>query len=178
VRAGDAQAADELVLAYEPALRRQVRMQLTDPRLRRYLDTFDVCQSVLCNFFFRIAAGEFDLHAPQQLTGLLATMAHRRILNHVRRENAARRVVSLDGEALLDVADGSPTPCEAVANAEILRRALAELTPDERALIEERGEGLAWETIAELHGETPDALRKKLSRAVKRVTRLFGPEDG
>jgi RNA polymerase sigma-70 factor (ECF subfamily) len=182
VRAGDAQAANELVDTYGPALRRHVRMQLTDPHLRRYLDTLDVFQSVLCNFFFRIAAGEFDLRAPQQLTGLLATMARRRILNYARDERTrrrdARRVVPNGDEALADVADTAPTPPEAAANAEILQRALEELSAEERALIEERGEGLSWEEIAERHNDSAEALRKRLNRAIERVTRSLGLEDG
>ena len=51
VRAGDDQAARELVREYEPAIRRAVRIQLRNPRLRAQLDSVDICQSVLANFF-------------------------------------------------------------------------------------------------------------------------------
>jgi hypothetical protein len=61
VRAGDADAAAELVRWYEPAIRRAVRLHLRDPRLRRILDSVDICQSVLGNFFVRAALGQFDL---------------------------------------------------------------------------------------------------------------------
>ena len=53
-------------------------------RLRRVLDSVDVCQSVLANFFVRVAAGQFDLDQPEQLLRLLATMARNRILDHVK----------------------------------------------------------------------------------------------
>src|SRR5206468_9976043 len=46
VRAGDGRAAAELVRRYEPAVRVAVRVRLTDPGLRRVLDSMDVCQSV------------------------------------------------------------------------------------------------------------------------------------
>ena len=61
VRAGDEKAATELVRRYEPAIRVAVRVRLTDPGLRRFLDSMDICQSVLANFFVRAAAGQFDL---------------------------------------------------------------------------------------------------------------------
>src|SRR5262245_7793683 len=38
VRAGDDDAAAELVRLYEPAIRREVRLRLRDPRLRRMFD--------------------------------------------------------------------------------------------------------------------------------------------
>jgi hypothetical protein len=47
IRAGDEQAAAELVHRYEAAVRLAVRMRLGDARLRRVLDSMDVCQSVL-----------------------------------------------------------------------------------------------------------------------------------
>ena len=50
VCAGDEAAATELVQRYEPALRLEVQLRLTDPKLRRLLDPADPCQSVLKSF--------------------------------------------------------------------------------------------------------------------------------
>ena len=75
VRAGDAQAAAELVRRYEPLIRREVRLRLEDRRLARAFDSMDVCQSVLASFFVRTAAGQYDLEEPGQLVKLLARMA-------------------------------------------------------------------------------------------------------
>jgi len=57
VRAGDERAAAELVERYEPAIRRAVRVRLRDPRLRRLIESVDICQSVLATFFVRAALG-------------------------------------------------------------------------------------------------------------------------
>ena len=46
VRAGDGQAAVELVRLYEPTIRRVARVPLADSRLQRLFDSQDVCQSV------------------------------------------------------------------------------------------------------------------------------------
>jgi len=53
VRCGDGLAAEELVRAYEPEVRRAIRVRLTDARLRRLVDSVDICQSVLAGFFVR-----------------------------------------------------------------------------------------------------------------------------
>jgi len=79
VRSGDEQAAADLVRRYEPTIRRTVRVRLRNLRLRRVLDSMDVCQSVLLNFFVRVAAGQFELDTPNQLLKLLATMARHKV---------------------------------------------------------------------------------------------------
>ena len=73
MRAGDDDAAAELVRQYEPLIRREVRLRLEDRRLRRTFDSMDVCQSVLASFFVRAAAGQYDLDEPAQLVRLLVT---------------------------------------------------------------------------------------------------------
>jgi hypothetical protein len=50
-RQGSEQAAADLIRAYEPERRRFIRFRLTDPDLHRFLDSPDVCQSVLASFF-------------------------------------------------------------------------------------------------------------------------------
>src|SRR5436190_14561840 len=91
VRAGDPEAAAELVRQYEPQIRRIIRLRLTDPRLNRVLDSMDICQSVLANFFVRAAAGQFELDQPEQLLKLLATMARNKLLNQAKRHRTRRR---------------------------------------------------------------------------------------
>jgi RNA polymerase sigma-70 factor (ECF subfamily) len=181
VRAGDEAAAAEVVRLYEPEIRRLVRLRLTDPRLGRLLDSMDVCQSVLANFFVRAAAGQFELSTPGQLLRLLATMARHKLLNQARKEQADRRNprrLCADGERALKgaVAPGE-TPSEVVAGAELLEKARALLSDEERALAERRAEGRDWEEIARTLGGSPEALRKKLARAMDRVARRLGLQD-
>ena len=93
VRAGDPDAAAELVRRYEPAIRVVVRANLVDPTLRRHFDSMDVCQSVLGSFFVRAAAGQFDLSEPGQLVGLLVTMTRNKLSMQARRLRQAKRDV-------------------------------------------------------------------------------------
>jgi RNA polymerase sigma-70 factor (ECF subfamily) len=180
VRRGDEQAAAELVRQYEPAIRRAVRMRLTDPRLGRVLDSMDVCQSVLANFFVRAAAGQFDLEKPEQLLQLLVTMARNKLLDHVRKQQAGRRDQrrqQAGPDALEAVPADQATPSQVVANRELLLRAQGLLSEDERYLVEQRGLGRDWADIAQEVGGQPNAVRMKLSRALDRVARQLGLDE-
>ena len=91
VRAGDQEAAAEVVRRYEPAIRRAVRFQLRDRRLRRHFDSMDVCQSVLGSFFVRAASGQYDLGRPENLLNLLIRMAQNKVATQARKREVDRR---------------------------------------------------------------------------------------
>ncbi|HVS40166.1 MAG TPA: sigma-70 family RNA polymerase sigma factor [Gemmataceae bacterium] len=184
VRAGDEQAAADLVRRYEPLIRREVRLQLEDRRLGRLFDSMDVCQSVLASFFVRTAAGEYDLNLPGQLVGLLVRMARNKLASAARRQHRLRRDVrriAADGAEALDrAASGEPTPSEVVAGRELLARFRESLTEDERRIADLRAHGASWDDVAVRFGGTAKARRMQLSRAVDRVARQLGldEEDG
>jgi RNA polymerase sigma-70 factor (ECF subfamily) len=181
IRAGDEQAAAELVRRYEPLIRREVRLHLEDRRLSRLFDSMDVCQSVLGSFFLRAAAGEYDLEQPEQLVRLLVTMARNKLASAARgqhRQRRDQRRVSAGGEAeLAGLADPRPGPEESVAGAELLRRFRDALSAEEKQLVDLRGEGLAWADVAARLGGTAQARRMQLARAVDRVARELGLES-
>jgi RNA polymerase sigma-70 factor (ECF subfamily) len=178
VRAGEPQAATELVRQYEPEIRRAVRIRLTDPRLCRVLDSMDVCQSVMANFFVRAHAGQFDLEKPEQLLRLLVTMARNKLLDQVRKQHSGRRDSRRNeagDEPLEAVADaGAATPSQIVSEKELVQAMRNHLTEDERLLADQRAKGRDWAEIANEFGSTPEALRKKLARALDRVSRHLG----
>jgi RNA polymerase sigma factor (sigma-70 family) len=179
IRRGDEQAAAELVRKYEPAIRRAVRFRLTDPRLRRTCDSMDVCQSVLMSFFVRAATGQYDLDSPEQLLRLLTTMARNKLLNQARQNHAARRDNRLVNEVSdKDLVSETPGPPQQAAARELLQQVHAHLSPDELRLVELRNQGHDWASIAKLLGGTPAALRQKLHRALARLSKQFGLEDG
>src|SRR5262249_6812703 len=86
VRAGDQQAAADLVRRYEPYLRRVIGLRLKSTQLRRVLDSMDICQSILAKFFDRAAAGELDVQTPEELQHLLVAMAINKLRDKVRHE--------------------------------------------------------------------------------------------
>ncbi len=178
IRAGDEQAAEEMVRRYEPLIRREIRLQLEDGRLSRLFDSLDICQSVLKSFFFRTAAGQYDLDTPEQLQRLLVTMAKNKLASAARSQHRQRRDlrrVTADGEKALEgVAAKVPTPSQVLAGKELLKRCREALSEEERQLADLRGEGLAWGDIASRLGGTAQARRMQLARAVERVARELG----
>jgi len=185
VRAGDADAAAELVRRYEPEIRRTIRVRLTDPRLRRTVDSMDICQSVLGNFFIRASLGEFDLQRPADLIALLVAMVRNKVVDHTRRSHARkrdRRRVDLAGDSALDrVPARAASPDRVAADRDLLAEVRRRLADDERYLAEQRAAGREWRDLADELGTAADTLRKKLSRALDRVAEgldLEGLADG
>lgn len=178
VRSGDAEAATELVRRYEPEVRRLVRVRLTSPRLGRVIDTADICQSVLANFFVRVTAGQFELENPEQLLKLLVTMARNKLLDHLRKQRADRRddrrLQASSPAALATLPDGGASPSELVARQDVLEQVRQRLSDEERALMESRMQGRDWAAIAVEQRGSAEALRKKLTRALDRLAGELG----
>ena len=152
VRAGDQDAAAELVRRYEPAIRRAVRFRLADARLGTLLDSMDICQSVLASFFVRAASGQYELetpetvaqaadgHGPEQadLPGAQAACpAPGRPPRHVRRRGrrAIRRRAGRARAGRWPLRD-------------LLQEVRRRLSADERRLLELRNQGRDWAAIA------------------------------
>jgi RNA polymerase sigma-70 factor (ECF subfamily) len=170
-------AAAELVRLYEPAVRRVVRMRLRDPRLRRVLDSTDVCQSVMASFFVRVAAGQFELNRPEQLLRLLSVMARNKLAGQARRGYVTRREVGDESAPGSALADPGPGPNQQVVWRDLLAAVRGRLSDEERQLADRRARLQGWEQIAAELGGSPEALRKKLTRALDRVARQLGLDE-
>jgi RNA polymerase sigma-70 factor (ECF subfamily) len=180
VRAGDEQAAAQLVRDFAPVIRRDLRFRLRDARSRRQFDSMDICQSVLATFFVRAAAGQFDLNEPADLANLLLAMTRNKVAERVRREHRQRRDSrrTAGGVEELPLAGRDPTPSRAAAGKELLQEVRRRLGDEERRLADLRGRGASWDEIASSLGGTPAARRKQLARALDRVTLELGLDDG
>jgi RNA polymerase sigma-70 factor (ECF subfamily) len=179
IRAGDEQAAVEMVQRYEPLIRREIRLSLEDRRLCRLFDSMDVCQSVLKSFFVRTAAGQYDLDTPAELQRLLVTMARNKLASAARgahRQRRDQRRVA-GAEQMETVAAAVPSPSEEVGGRELLERFRKALTDEEKQIADLRGEGLPWADIAARLGGTVQARRMQLARAVERVARELGLDE-
>ena len=183
IRAGDDQAARELVQLYEPVIRREVRLRLRDLRLASRFDWTDICQSVMASFFVRAAAGQYDLERPDQLLRLLVVMARHKLTEQVRRNSADRRDYRRLEErdpAYLDQRSAAvPSPSRLVADRELLAELRRRLSEEERRLADLRAQGWEWAEIAARLGGTAGARRKQLARAIDRAGhQLEGSEIG
>jgi RNA polymerase sigma factor (sigma-70 family) len=180
VRERDEGAASELVGRYEDAIRRVVRIHLRDARLRRVLDSTDICQSVLASFFVRTALGEYELNTPVQLLNLLTTITRNKLTNQAHRLRAKRRDLRRDasiGDDANCVLALASDPSEQASAKEILEKVRGRLDGDELYLAEQRSLGRSWKEIAEELGGTDVALRKKLTRALNRAMADLGLDE-
>jgi RNA polymerase sigma-70 factor (ECF subfamily) len=180
VRAGDQDAAAALVKRYEPHIRRAVRFRLGGARPGALLESIDICQSVLGSFFIRAASGQYDLKTPAQLLKLLTVMARNKLNSQARKELAqrrdARRVAPAGQVESRFVATG-PSPSTQIAARELLQEVHRRLTAHERQILELRNQGCDWATTAAELGGSPEALRRRLSRALGRIAEQLGLDD-
>ncbi len=181
VRGGDEDAATEIVQRYEATIRMAIRVRLDQSDLRRLLDSMDICQSVLGNFFVRAASGQFELETPEKLVKLLVTMALNKLINHATQQRAAaarrdyrRREGSPEEK---QVAGADPSPSRVATYRELLEAVRSRLSEQECKLADLRGQGLSWGEIAAQLGENADALRFRLNRALDRVAKELRLED-
>ena len=175
VRSGDEAAAAELVSIYEPEIRRDIRLRLTNRKLRRVVDSIDISQSVFGNFFVRAVHGEFEFERPEQLLRLLSKMATNKVIDRHRREKSRRLQDTVDDPVENQrIAGASPTASEIISGKELVRQFQSRLTKEELAIAELRRTGTSWHEIATTLGENADAIRKRLQRACNRVMLELG----
>ena len=176
VRLGEPDAAYELVRQYELDIRIAVRARLSDPALRQQFDSMDICQSVLASFFLRAAAGQYDLHEPGQLVGLLTRMAQNKLAMHARSHHQqrrdVRRVKSINDFAAVPP-DKYPGPYRQAVDRDLLSRAYELMDPDVRQMADCRIQGAKWEAIAAQLGGTAGARRKQYLRAMDRIVQTL-----
>jgi RNA polymerase sigma factor (sigma-70 family) len=179
-RSGDQEAAGELVKEYEPEIRRAARMRLTDPQLRRIVDSMDICQSVFGRFFRSASEGAFELERPEQLLVMLVLMTRNRVIDEYRKQTAAKRSGEVNDLICADeVVEDSPGPRTAALERELLTEVRSRLSQDELMIADRRGAGLSWEEISAELNESAESLRKRLQRALQRVREQMTevPED-
>lgn len=174
---GDEEAAAFLVQNFEAELRRYVRYRLRDPRLRVLLDSLDISQSVFCRFFSALGQGRIDVSHPRQLTKLLQTMAMNRVRDHARRRAAIKRSAPVDEDGQIpaeELVDQAERPAERAMTYEIVDVIRAELSDEEREILDRRVAGEGWSEIASAVDSRPDAVRKRFTRAIDRAAGTLG----
>ena len=180
IRAGDSDAATQLVAEYESAVRVAVRARLFDPGMRRQFDSMDICQSVLASFFVRVAAGQYDLQRPAQLVALLTKMAQNKLAWHVRHNLRQRRDVrrSESPEANVQIfCSNEPDPVRQMQSKELLEATWQRMDAQLRQMATRRVAGQTWEQVATAMGGTVAARKKQFHRGIGEIARALGIDD-
>ncbi|MBY0589555.1 sigma-70 family RNA polymerase sigma factor [bacterium] len=173
---GDPVAAEEIVRQYEPFIRRAVQMGLRNSRLRRTLDSMDLCQSVFAAFFYQVATGTTEVISPDELIKLLVTIARRKLAQAMRKDYRRRRQLHavMPSAGSFSLIDPAPTPSRVLSSKDLAARIRELLSHDERELADMRATGISWADIAERTGGSAESCRVQLFRAIRRVLGELG----
>ena len=175
-RNGDQNAMEELVKQYEPHLKRIIRFKLTNARLRRFMDSLDVCQSVLGTFFAQLFDGKFETASPKQLASLLALMAQHKVIDRARKHDPNRHQVEVVGGEALDAlaCDKNPSPLSEIANHDLVDVVRHHLSPENQQVLDLWLNGIGWDEISKRFTLGAEALRKRLNRDIDRAALKLG----
>lgn len=176
IKAGDDEAARELLGRYEAEVRLVVRRQL--PRLlRSRFDSLDFLQSVWGSFFRRMRGGDgpADFEDSRHLVAFLAKAAKNKVIDEYRRAGSQKQDMHreeplwVDGQRPRDVPGNEDSPSEVAEAREALTR-LRELMPEDRhAIIELKAQGLSSRDVGDRLGISERTVQRVIEDLRKRV---------
>ena len=148
------------------------RMLPAEDRMRGFLESRDLLQSALCSGWVDLSA--FRGETRQELLGWIRGIVRRKLMQGVRkRYGRDGNREELDRQVERDEDD---EPFVAVMRAEVRQRvgrAVERLPPDQRKVMELRLAGRRAKEIAAMLDLTPEAVRKRESRAAGRLRELL-----
>jgi RNA polymerase sigma-70 factor, ECF subfamily len=176
VRDGRRDATARIVSEFSETLLAIARKRITT-RLARRVDAEDLVQSTYRSFFVRARGGQFVLRDRRGLTKLLVTMLLNKLRLKADHHKAARRDMGRETQAWNGAEPLAQVPGEALdphTRAELreaLERLLAQLSEDERAIVEMRFLGESTAEIAASTGRAERSVRRILECAGKRLAK-------
>jgi RNA polymerase sigma factor (sigma-70 family) len=177
IRAGDEDAARELLRRYEAKVRLVVRRQL--PKLMRSrFDSQDFVQSIWGSFFRRIKDSPLELQDAGNLIGFLARAARNKVIDEYRRASSRkhdmRREESMwEGAEHRELADAAETASEVAEASEALVQLRGLLPENRREVLELKAAGYSTAEIAERLGLSERTVR----RVIEDLRRRAGIDD-
>jgi RNA polymerase sigma-70 factor (ECF subfamily) len=160
---GDAAAAQEVFVAYEPYLRMVVR-RLMPPQLRAKFDSRDVVQSVWADMLQGFRDGGWRFANAAQLRAFLIKVTRNRFIDRVRRyrqavkyEHSLDQITSAQG-----MAAGAPRPSEFARANDLWEQMVALCPPAHQQLLWWKRQGYSLAEIADRTGLHPSSVRRVL----------------
>lgn len=176
IRAGDDDAARELLGRYEAEVRLVVRRQL--PRLlRSRFDSLDFMQSVWGSFFRRMRGndGPADFEDSRHLVAFLAKAAKNKVIDEYRRAGSQKQDMHreeplwVDGQRPRDLPGRDDSPSEVAEAREALSR-LRDLMPQDRhAIIELKAQGLSSRDVGDRLGISERTVQRVIEDLKRRL---------
>jgi RNA polymerase sigma factor (sigma-70 family) len=170
-RAGDQAAWQQLMDLYYPQIRAYIGNQM-DQQLRKVLDSTDIVQSVVTNFWLRLIAGEFDFTNEASVLGLLMTIAKGKLIDNWRAFHATDKrdlKKEIEGLDMHAIGTGDSTPSMLFAEKELVGRLYEMMSEEEQVIFKLRIAGSTWADIGKELDKSADAVRKQYERAIERI---------
>lgn len=160
---GDAAAAEQVFLTYEPYLRMLVRRQISPP-LRSKFDSMDVVQSVWADVLEGVQKAGWHFEDRAHLRAFLVRLTRNRFLDRCRKHRKALAheeplAGSLPAES---IASDLPRPSEVARRNEVWDRMLSLCPPAHHELLRMKRQGLALAEIASRTGLHESSVRRIL----------------
>lgn len=160
---GDAAAAEQVFLTYEPYLRMVVRRQLP-ARLRAKFDSVDVVQSVWVDVLHGFRESGWRFASTAQLRAFLVKVTRNRFIDRVRQHqrvlNREQPVESAELESLSRTREERPS--ETIQAEDLWQELLALCPPAHHELLRLKRQGKSLAEIAEQTGLHPSSVRRIL----------------
>lgn len=169
VRAGDEQAARQLLEAFEGELRLMVRVRLPNA-LRNQYDSMDFVQAAWASVLVGPGACDAHFEGPRQFLRYLSGVVQNKVWEEYRRRTRTKKyelareerlyVRKGDHEEVREVVAPGPTPSQELQARDRLGQLLAGRSPAEIEVLELRRQGLTFQEIADRTGWHERTVRR------------------
>lgn len=170
LNSGNAEAAEQVFVMFEPLMRMVVRRKLSEP-LQAKLDSTDVVQSVWADALDGFRAARWRFRDTAHLKAFLVTMTRNRLIDHFRRHrNEIERVEPLaENTEQSIVASPLERASELVQADELWQQMLAVCPPRHIELLRLKRQGLSMAEVAARTGLNEGSVRRILCDVAHRL---------
>lgn len=167
--AGDAQAIEQVIRAYEPYLRMIVRRQLPH-NLRARFDSMDIVQSVWADVVDGLQDARWRFDDPARLRAFLVRAARNRLIDRHRQQGAAAQREQGTPSEIENLVASEPRPSETAGAEDLWRQMVQACPPQHRELLVLKREGASLDEIAARTGLHKSSVRRILYDIARKLT--------
>lgn len=169
LRGGDASAASELYIAFEPFLRGLVRRRLPAGARARF-DSADVVQSAWASVLDGLRTGRWSFPDEARIRAFLTRVVLYRLYDRAESALKQTRREEVDAHCQIDNAKGNePRPSEQVRADAVWQDLLAACPPEHKSILELRRLGYSCDEIGARTGLHPGSVRRVLRQLARHV---------